>query len=228
MEGYRCYAGTTPRRRRTHVCTNEKDKLRPFATNSVFCKGFEPWTICYFLQLPTTQQHVNSCSMVDVLTMIPLLFAVVLSCAARTPVFTLGEYWHLGLGGWVFARFYFLCNNGVEHNIMVRRNIWYVCSLHISWHRIKYWTAVKNQCTFVGPLSTIFHKAKYLAQRQYCWTYYLMMHHFFSSSRVSETSTINFFAQLPEIITLFVTNLWNINCKKTIALKIDALKISQI
>jgi hypothetical protein len=66
--------------------------------------------------------------------MIPLLFAAVLSYAAGTPVFTQGVYWHLG---WVFAMFYFLCNNGIEHNIMIGRNIWYVFSLHISLHHIK-------------------------------------------------------------------------------------------
>jgi hypothetical protein len=77
--------------------------------------------------------------MVDALTMIPLLFAAILSYATRTPVFTPGGYWHLG---WVFAMFYFLCNNGVEHNIMVRRNICYVCFQHISLHHIK----VLNGC----------------------------------------------------------------------------------
>jgi hypothetical protein len=58
-EGYRCYAGSTPRRCRTHVRTNAKDKLRPFATNSAFCRGFEPWTVCYFQHHPTTQPHVT-------------------------------------------------------------------------------------------------------------------------------------------------------------------------
>jgi hypothetical protein len=62
--------------------------------------------------------------MVDALTMISLLFAAILSYAtARTPVFTPSGNWHLG---WGFAMFNFLCNNGVEHNIMVRRNIWNV------------------------------------------------------------------------------------------------------
>ncbi len=59
MGGYRCYAGTTPRRPRTHVRTNAKDKLRPFATNSAFCGGFEPWTVCYFPHHPTTRPHVT-------------------------------------------------------------------------------------------------------------------------------------------------------------------------
>jgi hypothetical protein len=72
--------------------------------------------------------------MVDALIMIPLLHAAVLSYAAGTPVLPAG-YWHLG---WEFAMIYILCNNGVEHNFMVGRNIWYVCSLHISLHHIKY------------------------------------------------------------------------------------------
>ncbi len=77
----------------------------------------------------------SSCQMVDALTMIPLLFAAILSyAAAGTLVFTPSGYCHLG---GVFAMFYLLCNYGVEHNIMVRRNIWYVCSLHISLHHIK-------------------------------------------------------------------------------------------
>jgi hypothetical protein len=46
--------------------------------------------------------------------MILLLFAAVLSYAAGTPVFTPGGY-HLG---WVFAMFYFLCNNnGIEDKL---------------------------------------------------------------------------------------------------------------
>jgi hypothetical protein len=59
MEGYKCYTGTTPCRRRTHVRTNAKDKLRPFATNSAFCGGFKPWTVCYFPHHPTTRPHVT-------------------------------------------------------------------------------------------------------------------------------------------------------------------------
>jgi hypothetical protein len=59
MEGYRCYAGTTPRSRRTHLRTNAKDKLRPLATNSTFCRGFKPWTVCYFPHHPTTRPHVT-------------------------------------------------------------------------------------------------------------------------------------------------------------------------
>jgi hypothetical protein len=51
MGGYRCYAGTTPRRRCTHVHINAKDKLRPFTTNSAFCGGFESWTVCLKLML---------------------------------------------------------------------------------------------------------------------------------------------------------------------------------
>jgi hypothetical protein len=31
-----------------NVHTNAKDKLRLFATNSAFCRGFEPWAVCYF------------------------------------------------------------------------------------------------------------------------------------------------------------------------------------
>jgi hypothetical protein len=65
--------------------------------------------------------------MVDALTMMSLLFAAILSYAARTPVFMPGGYWHLGR---VFAMFYFLCNNGIEHNVMVGRNTWYVCYGH--------------------------------------------------------------------------------------------------
>jgi hypothetical protein len=58
-------------------------------------------------------------------------------------------------------------------------------------------------------LLTIFHEAKYLAQWQYCWTYYVtMQHNFFSSSRVSETSAIKKFAQLPKIITLYPQLRW--------------------
>jgi hypothetical protein len=72
--------------------------------------------------------------MADALTMIPLLFTAILSYASGIPVFMPGGYLHLG---WVFAMFYFLCNNGVEHNIMVRSNIWYVCCLHFSLHHIK-------------------------------------------------------------------------------------------
>ena len=59
MEGYRCCVGTTPRSRRTYVRTNAKDKLRLFATNSAFCGGFEPWTVCYFPHHPTTRPHVT-------------------------------------------------------------------------------------------------------------------------------------------------------------------------
>ncbi len=59
MEGYRCCVGTTPRSRRTYVCRNAKDKLRLFATNSAFCGGFEPWTVCYFPHHPTTRPHVT-------------------------------------------------------------------------------------------------------------------------------------------------------------------------
>ncbi len=59
MEGNRCCVGTTPRSLCTYVCTNAKDKLRPFATNSAFCGGFEPWTICYFPHHPTTRPHVT-------------------------------------------------------------------------------------------------------------------------------------------------------------------------
>jgi hypothetical protein len=58
-EGYRCYAGTSPHRCHTHVRTNAKDKLRLFATNSAFCGGFKPWTICYFPHHPTTRPHVT-------------------------------------------------------------------------------------------------------------------------------------------------------------------------
>jgi hypothetical protein len=65
----------------------------------------------------------SSRPMVDALTMILMLFAAILSYTTGTPVFTPGVYWHMG---WVFAMFYFLCNNGIEHNITVRRNIWYV------------------------------------------------------------------------------------------------------
>jgi hypothetical protein len=39
---------------------NVKDKLRPFATNSAFCGGFKPWTVCYFPHHPTTRPHVTS------------------------------------------------------------------------------------------------------------------------------------------------------------------------
>ncbi len=82
----------------------------------------------------------SSCLMVDALPMIPLLFAAILSYAAAwKPVFTPSENRHLG---WVFAVFYFLCNNGIEHNIMVWRNIWYVSSLHISLHHMK----ILNSC----------------------------------------------------------------------------------
>ncbi len=59
MEGYRCCVGTTPRSHRTYVRTNAEDKLRLFATNSAFCGGFEPWTICYFPHHPTTRPHVT-------------------------------------------------------------------------------------------------------------------------------------------------------------------------
>ncbi len=59
MEGHRCYAGTTPHRHCTHVHTNAKDKLRPFVTNSAFCGGFEPRTICYFPHHPTTWTHMT-------------------------------------------------------------------------------------------------------------------------------------------------------------------------
>ncbi len=59
MEGYRCCVGTTPHSRRTYVRTNAKDKLRHFATNSAFCRGFEPWTVCYFPHHPTTRPHVT-------------------------------------------------------------------------------------------------------------------------------------------------------------------------
>ncbi len=59
MEGYRCYAGTTPCRDCTHVRTNVKDKLRPFATNSAYCGGFKPWTVCYFPHHPTTWPHMT-------------------------------------------------------------------------------------------------------------------------------------------------------------------------
>ncbi len=79
------------------------------------------------------------CLMVDALTMIPLLFAAIPSYPTGTPVFTPGGYWYLG---WVFAMWYFLCKNGIEHNIMVRRNIWYVCSLHISLPHVK----ILNSC----------------------------------------------------------------------------------
>jgi hypothetical protein len=65
MEGYRCCVGTTPHSRRTYVRTNAKDKLRPFATNSAFCGGFEPGTVCYFPHHPTTWPHVTggACTM---------------------------------------------------------------------------------------------------------------------------------------------------------------------
>jgi hypothetical protein len=49
-----------------------------------------------------------------------IVIADVLSYTAGTPVITPGGYWYLG---WVFAMIYFLYNNGVEHNIMVGRNI---------------------------------------------------------------------------------------------------------
>jgi hypothetical protein len=53
-------------------------------------------------------------TMVDSLTMILLLFAAILSYAAKTPVFTPSGY-HLR---WVFAMNYFLCNNnGVEDKL---------------------------------------------------------------------------------------------------------------
>jgi hypothetical protein len=100
--------------------------------------------------------------MKDALTIIPLLFAAVLSyTAARTPVFMPSGNLHLG---WVFAMMYFLCSNGVEHNIMVRRNIWYVCSLHISLHHIKILNGCENLMFLHWPLLTIFHEVKYLAQ----------------------------------------------------------------
>ncbi len=52
--------------------------------------------------------------------------------------FTLMLSLMLSLMLWVFAMFYFLCNNGIDHIIfMVRRNIWYVCPLYISLHHIK-------------------------------------------------------------------------------------------
>ncbi len=33
--------------------------LGPFATNSVFCRVFKPWAICYFPHHPTTRPHVT-------------------------------------------------------------------------------------------------------------------------------------------------------------------------
>ncbi len=77
MRGNRCHAGTTPRRRCTHICTNAKDKLRPFATNSAFCRGFKPWTVCYFPHHPTAWPHVTSLFMY--LTHIPSRFGAISS-----------------------------------------------------------------------------------------------------------------------------------------------------
>jgi hypothetical protein len=59
------------------------------------------------------QMYPKFQTMVDLLTMILLLFAAILSYAAETPVFTPSG--HLR---WVFAMIYFLCNNnGVEDKL---------------------------------------------------------------------------------------------------------------
>ena len=42
MEEYRCYIGTTPRRRCTHVHTSAKDKLRPLLLTPPFAEGLNP------------------------------------------------------------------------------------------------------------------------------------------------------------------------------------------
>jgi hypothetical protein len=54
----------------------------------------------------------------------------------RRPNTCIYAKWKLASGVGI-CHVYLLCNNGVGHNIMVRRNIWYVCSLHISLHHIK-------------------------------------------------------------------------------------------
>ncbi len=52
MEEYRCYAGTTPRRRCTHMHTSAKDKLRPLLLTPPFVEGSNPGP---FATLSTTQ-----------------------------------------------------------------------------------------------------------------------------------------------------------------------------
>jgi hypothetical protein len=52
MEEYRCYAGTTPRRRCTHVHTSAKDNLRPLLLTPPFAEGSNPGP---FATLSTTQ-----------------------------------------------------------------------------------------------------------------------------------------------------------------------------
>ncbi len=62
MEEYRCYAGTTPRRRCTHVHTSVKDKLRPLLLTPPFAEGLNPGP---FATLSTTQtlSHMWLCLM---------------------------------------------------------------------------------------------------------------------------------------------------------------------
>ncbi len=49
-----------------------KTSLGPFATNSAFCGGFDPWTVCYFPHHPTTRPHVTYCVMCHLLTAFPI------------------------------------------------------------------------------------------------------------------------------------------------------------
>ncbi len=59
--GIKMLRRTTPCRRCTQCAHKCKRQALALATNSAFCRGFEPWAICYFKHHSTTQPHVTWC-----------------------------------------------------------------------------------------------------------------------------------------------------------------------